>query len=188
MLLQLQPMQLSTADHWPLTVRRAVDAGIHREERSRWKSSPLTDQLRKRLFFMLSAVDDWVSATLGRPSALSKDDVDVALPLEITDDQLWAWELASRRARKEGSAAPPAPSIFADAKLVGWTSLQTLFDVMGTARKLFYAIKPRPATQQATIEGLRHIDEVLNRWLETLDAELRWCASSLLFGRDYLEG
>ncbi|KAG0667617.1 hypothetical protein C6P46_000154 [Rhodotorula mucilaginosa] len=157
-----------------IALRRAVDAGIHREERSRWKSSPLTDQLRKRLFFMLSAVDDWVSATLGRPSALSKDDVDVALPLEITDDQLWAWELASRRARKEGSAAPPAPSIFADAKLVGWTSLQTLFDVMGTARKLFYAIKPRPATQQATIEGLRHIDKVLNRWLETLDAELRW--------------
>ena len=137
---------------------------------------------------MLSAVDDWVSATLGRPSALSKDDIDVSLPLEITDDQLWAWELACRRARKEGSAPPPAPSILADAKLVGWTSLQTLFDVMGTARKLFYAIKPRPATQQATIEGLRHVDEVLNRWLETLHAELRWCASSLLFVRDYPGG
>lgn len=170
----------TVSHHALVTVRRAVDAGMHREERSRWKSSPLTDQLRKRLFFTLSAVDDWVSATLGRPAALSKDDVDVALPLEITDEQLWEWELASRRARRQGSAPPPPPSIPADAMVAGWNSQQTLFDAMGTARKLFYAIKPRPATQQATIEGLRHIDEILNRWLETLPMGLRWCAYSIV--------
>lgn len=183
MLLQFQRMQHPVSHHRPLTVRRAVDAGIHREERSRWKSSPLTDQLRKRLFFTLSAVDDWISATLGRPSALSKDDVDVTLPLEITDEQLWEWELASRRARKQGSAPPPPPSIPADAVVAGWNSQQTLFDAMSTARRLFYAIKPRSPTQQTTIESLRHIDEVLNRWLETLPMELRWCASSLVLER-----
>ncbi|GAA5975776.1 hypothetical protein JCM10908_005277 [Rhodotorula pacifica] len=157
-----------------VALRRAVDAGIHREARLRWTSSPLLDQLRKRLFFMLTSFDQWISATLGRPNALSKEDTDVGLPLEISDDQLWAWELASRNARELALAPPPPPPALPYAAGVGWNSLQSLFAIAGIARKRFYALRPQPATQQETAESLRYVDNMLARFRVSLPADLMW--------------
>jgi len=38
-------------------LRRAVDVGAHREVRSRWTSSPLVDEMRKRAFYALFGLD-----------------------------------------------------------------------------------------------------------------------------------
>lgn len=90
-------------------VRRAIDAGAHRENRTRWSASPVENQLRKRAFHMLCSLDFFISSSLGRPTAVHEDDYDVELPLEIPDDALWEWELAARRAAAEGRPTPEGP-------------------------------------------------------------------------------
>lgn len=51
----LLPRELTTGRR--LTVRKAIDVGVHREARARWTSSVLEDQLRKRAFWMLYSLD-----------------------------------------------------------------------------------------------------------------------------------
>lgn len=51
----MTPMATWTASGHAL--RKAIDVGVHRENRSRWTSSVLEDQLRKRAFWILYSLD-----------------------------------------------------------------------------------------------------------------------------------
>jgi hypothetical protein len=53
--------------HFLPAVRRAIDAGVHREKRKRWTNSPLQDQLRKRAFCTLLSFDRTISSMLLGP-------------------------------------------------------------------------------------------------------------------------
>lgn len=123
---------------------------------------------------MIFSIDQWISATVGRPTAMSKDDADVALPLEITDEELWGWELSARQARAYRLPSPPPPTIPEGRVCMAWEGIVSLFDIMETARKMFYAIKRKPATEQTTAANLRHIDAALNAWLNAIPPERQW--------------
>lgn len=63
-----------------LTVRKAIDVGVHREARYRWQASPLEDQLRKRAFHTLYSLDRSISAMMGRPVSITDEDIDLEYP------------------------------------------------------------------------------------------------------------
>lgn len=156
------------------SVRRAVDVGIHREVRSRWAHSPVEDQSRRRLFHVLLTLDQWISSGIGRPTALNKEDTDVALPLEISDEDLWKWELETRRTRQQALPPPPPPQIDPSTVIYGLQAITSLFGILESARKLFYPVKREPVTDQAISANLRQIDTALNNWLAYLPLCLQW--------------
>ncbi|GJN87314.1 hypothetical protein Rhopal_000262-T1 [Rhodotorula paludigena] len=155
-------------------VRRAVDVGAHRETRTRWTHSPLQDQLRRRSFHLLTSFDRYISAALGRPVALPDDEMDVAPPLEISDDALWAWELAAQAAARRGEATvPPHPPLDRDnATAYGWECGFALHRIMGRALKLMYGLK-RDNDLETTAKNVAELDGMLNAWLQTIPARLQ---------------
>ncbi|BGO90063.1 hypothetical protein NBRC10512_003597 [Rhodotorula toruloides] len=157
-------------------VRRAIDAGAHRENRTRWSASPVQNQLRKRAFHLLCSLDFFISSSLGRPTAVHEDDYDVELPLEITDDALWEWELAARRAIAEGRAVPespvsPAPS--PTGEMTKWKSAVELHRIMAKALRLMYGVKVE-LTREKVVENVTYLDSLLNSWLANVAQPLRW--------------
>ncbi|BGP46623.1 Gypsy retrotransposon integrase-like protein 1 [Rhodotorula kratochvilovae] len=154
-------------------VRRAVDVGAHREARTRWTLSPLQDQLRKRSFHMLCSFDRYISAALGRPVAIQDDDMDVSVPLEISDEDLTAWELATRAALARNEPPPPPPASVREGANSIWTSAVELHRIMGRALKLLYGLK-RDKSHEQTVKSVAELDAALNAWLRSIPPKLVW--------------
>ncbi|GAA5856299.1 hypothetical protein JCM9279_006413 [Rhodotorula babjevae] len=151
-------------------VRRAVDVGAHREARTRWTNSPMQDQLRKRAFHCLCLHDRFISSALGRPVAIADDDMDVAAPLDISDDELMAWERATQLALLRREPPPPAPSTTPGSI---WVCVIEMHRIMGRALKLLYGLK-RDKSQAQTIKAVAELDAALNQWIKMVPPHLAW--------------
>ncbi|GAA6051492.1 hypothetical protein JCM3770_004560 [Rhodotorula araucariae] len=154
-------------------VRRAVDVGAHREARTRWTLSPLQDQLRKRSFHMLCSFDRYISAALGRPVAIQDDDMDVSVPLEISDEDLWAWDQAAHAALARSEPPPPPPASVREGAPSIWASAVELHRIMGRALKLLYGLK-RDKSHEQTVKSVAELDSALNTWLRSIPPQLVW--------------
>ncbi|GAA5976642.1 hypothetical protein JCM11641_005649 [Rhodosporidiobolus odoratus] len=177
-------------------IRRAVDVGAHRENRLRWTSSPMQDQMRKRAFIALWSFDQYISSMLGRPLAIQPEDIDLAVPLEISDDDLIAWDLAVRTARINGGpipGPPPPPEIPIGTALGGagkkrfglWECGVELHQIMGMALRGLYSIK-REVRGEKLVEMVCELDSRLNGWLEMVPGGLSWNPSQM--SDDQLKG
>ncbi|KAM0754760.1 hypothetical protein T439DRAFT_321802 [Meredithblackwellia eburnea MCA 4105] len=153
-------------------VRRAVDVGCHSETRTRWSSSPLEDQLRKRAFHALLSFDRCISAQLGRPLAMQDHDSNLTLPLDITDDELDDWNLRGPKSTPPVSGTTPSPmaAFLCYIKLVKITA-KTIKNLYGTHR-----IGDSMKEVSATVSDL---DSSLNEWLTTVPEFLRWDPKSV---------
>ncbi|GAA5891242.1 hypothetical protein JCM6882_004633 [Rhodosporidiobolus microsporus] len=178
-------------------IRRAIDVGAHREGRTRWNTSPLQDQQRKRAFHALLSLDRFISSMLGRPLSIQEADFDVDVPLAITDDELISWDRAVRLARARGMTPPGPPrSILEDAfsrppgaaedappsdkpHYTVWTCAVELHSIMAGALSLLYGLK-RDKSQRKMVESVCDLDSRLNRWLEMIPPVLTWHPSKML--------
>ncbi|GAA5892807.1 hypothetical protein JCM5296_006012 [Sporobolomyces johnsonii] len=165
-------------------IRRAVDVGVHCEARARWTATPMQDQLRKRAFCMLTALDYYVSMTLGRPFALHEDDTDLVPPLDISDAVLSEWDNAYKLAVRTGQPLPPTPSspqpdseAWADGSPSGgmwaWDCVMRMYRIMARTMRQLYGLK-RDKSLEGTKRAVRELDSELNAWLDTVPARLRW--------------
>ncbi|GAA5954165.1 hypothetical protein JCM21900_006949 [Sporobolomyces salmonicolor] len=165
-------------------IRRAVDVGVHCEARARWTATPMQDQLRKRAFCMLTAMDYYVSMTLGRPFALHEDDTDLVPPLDISDAALLEWDRAYKLAVRTGQPLPPTPSspqpdsdAWADGSPSGgrwaWDCVMRMYRIMARTMRQLYGLK-RDKSLEGTKRAVRELDSELNAWLDTVPARLRW--------------
>ncbi|GAA6028042.1 hypothetical protein JCM8097_001844 [Rhodosporidiobolus ruineniae] len=190
-------------------IRRAVDVGAHREQRSRWSLSPLQDQQRKRAFLALIALDRFICAMLGRPLAISESDIDLQVPLEISDDDLLEWDRQTKVHLAKGLPSPPpplpraaatplpyhllsdptAPKPEVEQRKSIWICSVELHKIMSMALKGMYGLK-RDKSQQKTVETVCDLDSRLNGWLELVPTELQWNPSQmsddLLIGSSFL--
>ncbi|GAA5862663.1 hypothetical protein JCM8547_003505 [Rhodosporidiobolus lusitaniae] len=155
-----------------LAIRRAVDVGVHREARSRWTTSPMHDQLRKRAFYILVAFERSVSSMLGRPLTLRDADIDVELPLDIADDLLLEWDRHALLARANGFGQPSVPAGVSTAKRARCSA--DLCSIMALAADLY---APRPG--KGTPDALKELDERLNSWLEENPPDEGWDPPSM---------
>lgn len=169
-------------------IRQAIDIGAHCEGRSYWLTSPLRNQLRKRAFVTLVALDYYLSATLGRPFAIQEEDWDVSPPLGISDEDLIDWDHRTNLARLNGLPLPPQPPLPPDLPPVSptskppsrpqqdtypWESFMSLHSIMALTMKSLFGLK-RDKTLKGTRDAVRDIDSRLNAWLEKVPAHIRW--------------
>lgn len=144
-------------------LRGAIDVGAHREKRKRWSDSPLEDQLRKRAMWLMLYFDRSIASGLGRPVVCDADEVDLALPLDIDDDALDAWQA-------RGASPPPSPSGKAT-PVAGFNAMVSLSSIMAKALKTVY--HPHRSAQDVR-KGIIEIDSAMNDWLNKLPSHLRW--------------
>ncbi|KAK9460922.1 fungal-specific transcription factor domain-containing protein [Lipomyces oligophaga] len=82
-----EPRSLNVWQAVGILIRMCVDFGLHREP------SPLISllqrEIRKRTFWAAYIFDRSVSFALGRPISISDSDVNVSLPFNLTDDELY---------------------------------------------------------------------------------------------------
>ncbi|KAK4704332.1 hypothetical protein P7C70_g1875, partial [Phenoliferia sp. Uapishka_3] len=138
-------------------IRRVVDVGAHRENRKRWNSSPLADQLRRRAFGALFGIDRTISASLGRPLAIHDQDCDLGPPLDITDEALDEWNL-------RGPDSPPPPPSEIPGPLAGTNCLIRLQTIMGRALRLLYGMNRQSNTVEKATAAVTELDSLLNEY------------------------
>ncbi|KAJ7644416.1 fungal-specific transcription factor domain-containing protein [Roridomyces roridus] len=118
----------------------------------------VVDELWNRAFWCIFILDRMISAFLGRPPALHKEDYYVDPPLEV-DDEYWDHGFVQPLGK------PSALSFF--------VNLVRLAEIMGDAlRRLHNHPKLREVTAQQDI--VAELDSLMNNFIDTLPSHLRW--------------
>ncbi|KAG8954208.1 hypothetical protein FRC04_000429 [Tulasnella sp. 424] len=154
---------------WLITgigLRFAQDIGAHREK-VYGPDHPFENQIWKRAFWSLVALDRITSAGIGRPIAAFDEDIDADLPLEV-DDEYYDEE------KKEWKQPADKPS-----KLAAFTQYCKLQGILAYAIRTVYSINKSkvhlgfvgPEWESRTVAEL---DSALNSWLDNIPDHLRW--------------
>ncbi|KAM0756192.1 hypothetical protein T439DRAFT_22919 [Meredithblackwellia eburnea MCA 4105] len=151
-----------------IAIRSAIDVGCHSELSPYWTRSPLEDQLRKRAFHSLAAFDRIISTQLSRPLALQDFDLNLALPLDITDTALSSWSSFSL-------PTPPAPSTTLT-PVTAWLQLVKLTELLAETSQAMHGTKRNSRTRgvEEVRDEMRRIDSLLNEWLAAVPESLKW--------------
>ncbi|KAF5340506.1 hypothetical protein D9758_014545 [Tetrapyrgos nigripes] len=152
-----------------LCIRFAHERGLHRR-RDPSEKPTLERELWKRAFWFLVCVDTILGASLGRPSATSKDDYDLE-PLIEFDDSAWDSPFIDVSA-----LAPSKTSISAYCNC-----LVQLIEILSFTQRTLYSIRKselvettRISDTQWTENTARQIESALNNWEDTLSSHLKW--------------
>ncbi|KAG8906698.1 hypothetical protein FRC01_007916, partial [Tulasnella sp. 417] len=154
---------------WLITgigLRFAQDIGAHREK-VYGPDHPFENQLWKRAFWSLVALDRITSAGFGRPSVAFDEDIDADLPLEV-DDEYYDEE------KKEWKQPADKPS-----KLAAFNQYAKLQGILAYAIRTVYSINKSkvhlgfvgPEWETRTVAEL---DSALNSWLDNIPDHLKW--------------
>ncbi|RPD52803.1 hypothetical protein L227DRAFT_439478 [Lentinus tigrinus ALCF2SS1-6] len=150
-------------------LRMAQDVGVHRKKT--YSSTPtVDDELWRRAFWVLVAMDRMTSFGMGRPCAIQDEDFDVD-PMTECDDEYWMPTDPTARAFEQ---PPGQPS-----KVAFANCLMRLLRVLAFALRTIYTTNKSkllfgfvgPAWKQGVVAEL---DSALNRWMDTVPAHLRW--------------
>jgi hypothetical protein len=66
-------------------IRQCLELGLHRQLRTDEKS-PYANEFKKRLFWSIHHLERRIALVLGRPLAISDDEIDIGLPQYVEDD------------------------------------------------------------------------------------------------------
>lgn len=149
-------------------IRLVQDVGAHR--RKVYGTSLTTeDELWKRAFWVLVALDRSASSGLGRPCALQDEDFDLDLPADC-DDEYW-----STPDLKDAFKQPPGkPS-----KMSYFIAYLKLSQILAFALRTIYSINKSKALlgfvgQQWEQHIVAELDSALNKWVDSVPDHLRW--------------
>ncbi|KAJ7647924.1 fungal-specific transcription factor domain-containing protein [Roridomyces roridus] len=126
------------------------------------------DELWNRAFWSVFLLDIWLSTYIGRPPAIHAEEYDVDPPLEV-DDEYW----------ENGFVQPPdKPSA-----LSFFVQLVRVSEILANALGRLYApkrLKTRKGwTTEHEKEAVAELDSLLNHFLDTIPAHLRWGSPGL---------
>ncbi|KAK1228846.1 Gypsy retrotransposon integrase-like protein 1 [Marasmius sp. AFHP31] len=156
---------------WPLValgLRYAHVAGAHR--RHFMQNKPLAEQeLWKRAFWVLIAIDTYSSAFYGRPRCTTPIDYNQEFPLEV-DDEYWEDPDPDKCFKQP----PDKPST-----ITFWVQFLKILRVLGIAQRSYLGLNKRGL--EGHIWGipedekvLTELDSLLNLWIDQLPEHLRW--------------
>ncbi|TFK89351.1 hypothetical protein K466DRAFT_584659, partial [Polyporus arcularius HHB13444] len=149
-------------------IRMAQDVGAHRKKV--YSASPtVEEELWRRAFWVLVALDRSSSFALGRPCAIQDEDFDIDLPTEC-DDEYWTAsepELAFKQ-------PPGKPS-----KIAFFNCYVRLHQILAFAMRTIYSINKSKALlgfvgQQWEQHIVAELDSALNKWIDSVPDHLRW--------------
>ncbi|KAJ3722469.1 hypothetical protein C8R42DRAFT_720835 [Lentinula raphanica] len=178
-----------------LGIRLLQDVGAHRK-----KNSPPTvsRELWKRAFWMLNFIDLSFSVNIGRPRAMSPDELvgqlstseaclrpnsysyDVEFPIECDDE---FWEQPGDLAFKQ----PPGQLC----QLTHWIQMLKLVSILESVQRALNSVRRSALMKKSTPDAthrrqqfILELDKTLNDWLEGIPAHLKWdpqCHDMVLF-------
>ncbi|KAJ6523981.1 fungal-specific transcription factor domain-containing protein [Mycena capillaripes] len=144
-------------------MRLAQDLGSHRHK-TLAPTITIHEDLEKRAFWMLSFLDDQLSAALGRAAVLDPVEIDVGLPSQCDDEHWQPWGLGFQPRGK--------PS-----KIVFFNCLVNLYRILHFLLRVFYTIhlnnvrlKRHPDLGCLAVE----LDSVLDKWFSDMPQHLIW--------------
>ncbi|TFK88613.1 hypothetical protein K466DRAFT_488574 [Polyporus arcularius HHB13444] len=149
-------------------IRMAQDAGVHRKKT--YGSTPtVEDELWRRAFWVLVAMDRLGSFGMGRPCAIHDEDFDLD-PMTECDDQYWTPADPALAFQQP----PGRPSLVAFANC-----LMRLLRIFAFASRTIYTTNKSkllfgfhgPEWKQGVVAEL---DSALNKWLDSVPEHLRW--------------
>ncbi|PCH38603.1 hypothetical protein WOLCODRAFT_97393, partial [Wolfiporia cocos MD-104 SS10] len=148
-------------------IRMAQDVGAHRRKMYTGQHRA-EEELWKRAFWILVAMDRALSAITGKPCATQDEDFDLDLLTEC-DDEYWTNsdpDLAFKQ-------PPGKPSIIGFFNcLLRLTKILTFAQrTIYSGRKLKTLVGIGPEWEEKIV---RELDSALNRWLDTIPEHLRW--------------
>lgn len=149
-------------------IRLVQDVGAHR--RKVYGINLTTeDELWKRAFWVLVAMDRSASSGLGRPCALQDEDFDLDLPTEC-DDEYWL-PPDPKDAFKQPPGKPSKMSFF--------IAYLKLSQILAFALRTIYSINKSKALlgfvgQQWEQHIVAELDSALNKWVDSVPDHLRW--------------
>ncbi|SPO04546.1 related to transcriptional activator Mut3p [Cephalotrichum gorgonifer] len=123
-----------------IALRSALRMGLHRHLEHHL-ISPIEQQVRRRVFYVVRQMDIYVSTLLGFPLVLHNEDVDQLYPTEIDDDYV----------RKDAILMPPAgtPSIFE-----AFNANTRLMEILAKIVKHVYPLHGiQPGTKSGSTKG-----------------------------------
>ncbi|KZT53528.1 hypothetical protein CALCODRAFT_50026 [Calocera cornea HHB12733] len=149
-------------------LRFAQDVGAHRQKSYRG-ADPVDDELWKRAFWCLVAMDRMVSSALGLPCAIHDEDFDVEFPHEC-DDEYWEPDENGKRFVQPNNK-PSKVSFF--------LCYLRLMQILAFALRTIYSInKSKVLLGFVGSRWEQHIvaelDSALNKWIDSVPAHLKW--------------
>ncbi|KAI0649560.1 fungal-specific transcription factor domain-containing protein [Trametes meyenii] len=149
-------------------IRMAQDVGAHRKKV--YSSTPtMEEELWRRAFWTLVAMDRHASFALGRPCAIQDEDFDLDLPTEC-DDEYWTHPDPAQ-AFKQPPGKPSAVAFF--------NCYIRLHQILAFALRTIYSINKSKALlgfvgQQWEQHIVAELDSALNKWIDSVPDHLRW--------------
>ncbi|EJU04909.1 hypothetical protein DACRYDRAFT_114226 [Dacryopinax primogenitus] len=149
-------------------LRFAQDVGAHRQKSYRG-GDMVDDELWKRAFWCLVAMDRMVSSALGLPCAIHDEDFDVEFPHEC-DDEHWEPDENGKRFVQPNNK-PSKVSFF--------LCYLRLMQILAFALRTIYSInKSKVLLGFVGARWEQHIvaelDSALNKWIDSVPAHLKW--------------
>ncbi|EIW58872.1 uncharacterized protein TRAVEDRAFT_48013 [Trametes versicolor FP-101664 SS1] len=147
---------------------KTQDMGLHRRQ-TYGRTPTVEDELWKRAYWHLVALDRFGSMLLGKPYYAREEDLDLELPLEV-DDEYWEASAPDDAFHQVGDK----PSLIAG--FVCWIKLS---HIAATALRTLYSprrpqsvfVSPDMPWKEAVAEQL---NGMLLKWVDELPAHLRW--------------
>ncbi|EJF60412.1 hypothetical protein DICSQDRAFT_181332 [Dichomitus squalens LYAD-421 SS1] len=151
-----------------LGIRMAQDVGAHRKKM--YSATPTPEQeLWKRAFWVLVAMDRIASFALGRPSTINDEDFDLD-PMTECDDEYWSHPDPSQAFKQP--PGKPSKVAFCNAFIrllkIQASASRTIFTLNKSKLLLGYV---GPEWKQRIVAEL---DSSMNKWLYTVPPHLRW--------------
>ncbi|KAJ3819000.1 fungal-specific transcription factor domain-containing protein [Lentinula raphanica] len=178
-----------------LGIRLLQDVGAHRKKNS---LPTVSRELWKRAFWMLNFIDLSFSVNIGRPRAMSPDELvgqllmseaclrpnlysyDVEFPIECDDE---FWEQPGDLAFKQ----PPGQLC----QLTHWIQMLKLVSILESVQRALNSVRRSALMKKSTPDAshrrqqfILELDKTLNDWLEGIPAHLKWdpqCHDMVLF-------
>ncbi|KAG6834019.1 hypothetical protein H0H93_012491, partial [Arthromyces matolae] len=148
-------------------IRMAQDVGAHRKKHHQELTAE--EELWKRGFWCLVAMDRTFSSGLGRPCAVQDEDFDLDFPVEC-DDEYWDHPDPSQRFKQP----PKKPSY-----ITGFVVFLKLYQVLTIILRTIYAINKSKIVlgfvgKQWEQHIVAELDSALNKWVDSIPEHLRW--------------
>ncbi|KAK0621332.1 fungal-specific transcription factor domain-containing protein [Bombardia bombarda] len=146
-----------------IALRSSLRMGLHRHL-THAKITPIEDETRRRVFYVVRQIDTYVSAILGFPMLLHDEDVDQPAPTEVDDEYI----------TKDAILTPPpgTPSFFQ-----AFNAHKKLMTMLAKVIKYIYPLKgvedcvkgQRPnATYMISYARIKEMERELVEWYEEL--------------------
>ncbi|KAK2464353.1 hypothetical protein APHAL10511_003810 [Amanita phalloides] len=148
-----------------LGIKLAQDVGAHRRKLKKDGGITTEDELWKRAFWILFVYDKFMSALLGRPCTLHKEDYDQDYPIEC-DDEYWERPDPSKNFQQP----PDKPSTISY-----FNCYILLMEIYGEALRLLYPTRRSTSRIEQVVTDL---DSAMNKWLDCVPEHLRWDPNS----------